>query len=844
MFKKLSQKLYEVFIFNTSTVAFQRNDGNYSRESIHITPLLLEKMLEKKLSFGTYQQQNNGNLYKWICFDFDCPKDSNLNILDLKNTFVKQFIDTLKKFNINYLIEYSGRRGIHIWIIFDSAISKENAWNITSNLVNQANLKNIKESGFHLDLFPATGIGKSKFGKMVKIPLSKHQLGKYSYFLRSVDEEIAGYDQIDNESFIQSQYEIIEKYIFNSIENVLNSLEIKDTDEENSSIILYKKQFLVESKIITLAEIKKVFLKYEPLAILWKNIDYGTMTHYDRLIILGVFAHISSASEILDEIFKLQKNYNSLTTINYINKYKNSYFPITMKYLYSLYNINLPNDLSPELTVLDILAQELNHSIAELSPAFFLKRQKLVRNSISNIALKELNYLSYNDEVIDVEDYNSLKYIKKFTLEKINKNFEEILIGNIENIEVEPSKTYLRKEANKERRLISLSTYDRTLTTALALEFCKEIGETFNSYSYHINLFPEGDVFIPWISSWNRFKLDIKPYFKLELFNDMAFIKLDITNFYDSIYFHSIHEVIENNFKDLSSSSTLINILKFFEGYTEELMRQTNNKPWGVPQGPAYARVIAEFYLSSILKLFFGRYNLSKSEYLLYRYVDDIYLFYYPKEGESVKHFYNTLGAFLESYNLKINLQKSRYYEKIQDMSRRERDELDAFANYEIKSIQDLELIQDKDEYSYQLEKIKKYLSGKNSFTVHEANFILNDYIDPKIIELYLEKFYTQLITSEVGRGSIYRKFYSYIFRSEKYAKLFFAQKDYTQIPITSINFKNFTSKLYFMIDEIILALGTTHEVLSCLETLKKIKNDKPSQAVLEALEIYISKGK
>lgn len=59
-------------------------------------------------------------------------------------------------------------------------------------------------------------------------------------------------------------------------------------------------------------------------------------------------------------------------------------------------------------------------------------------------------------------------------------------------------------------------------------------------------------------------------------------------------------------------------------------MRKVNddNVRIGIPQGPAYARIIAELFLNRILERIPETADTLKKNYVLYRYVDDIIIFY------------------------------------------------------------------------------------------------------------------------------------------------------------------------------------------------------------------------
>lgn len=153
-------------------------------------------MLRGGYSIGTYQQQTNQNKLRWICFDFDCKKQSKTDLRTLKREFVNLLVARLKQLQIKYLLEFSGRRGIHVWIFLDQIISKDLAFTIVTKLREQFYDKIINNQRFGLDCFPKTGSGKinNKYGLQVKLPLSRHQQGTYSYFIDKDEEQFLTVD--------------------------------------------------------------------------------------------------------------------------------------------------------------------------------------------------------------------------------------------------------------------------------------------------------------------------------------------------------------------------------------------------------------------------------------------------------------------------------------------------------------------------------------------------------------------------------------------------------------------------------------------------------------------------
>jgi hypothetical protein len=177
----LACKLFEYFIINQRYFAIQKN-GYYYAKNQYINCKTIENILHNKNSFLCYQEDYN--LIKWICFDFDVNKElidngefeknksyfyKNLNIS------IQKLLDFLNKKDIKYLIEFSGNRGIHIWILFENNITRQDGYIIFQSILNKADIE-LDTQKFSLDKYPKSLYSNTNTDKGigVKIPLSFH----------------------------------------------------------------------------------------------------------------------------------------------------------------------------------------------------------------------------------------------------------------------------------------------------------------------------------------------------------------------------------------------------------------------------------------------------------------------------------------------------------------------------------------------------------------------------------------------------------------------------------------------------------------------------------------------
>ena len=102
--------------------------------------------------------------------------------------------------------------------------------------------------------------------------------------------------------------------------------------------------------------------------------------------------------------------------------------------------------------------------------------------------------------------------------------------------------------------------------------------------------------------------------------------------------------------------------------------------------------------------------------------------------------------------------------------------------NYVIRSVQEMEL-DDEDAYEEHILEFEKYLRRKGDWSIKDANFVLNGYIDKKYVDKYLDEYGLLLIKEYKGRGSVFKRLYTEIFKREEWKQRFFRKNLYTLIP-------------------------------------------------------------
>ena len=800
IYEKVAKSLYERFVTNSSAVAVQHENGFYLTIKTPITPEMIKMMLKGGFSLGTYQQQLYNDKLRWICFDFDTNKkeQNEEEVKELKELYVIPFTRKLQEKGINYYVEFSGRRGFHVWVFLNQIISKDLAYTITSCLIGNTYSVIKQSEKFGIDLFPKTKSGKipNKYGLQVKLPLSRHEVtGTYSYFVDDLENFKSEKVYAINDTFLESQLCIINSIQENDINEILKKCGL-ESKVRKDDFIDYHKQFVCVTQKFLLEDVKGAFCSDRALSLVWNHICAGTLDSMERILLLGIFGHMDCGDEILSEIFKLQDNYKKLITQKMLLKYKKVMFPITFKYLYQYLHLeDCPKD--KENIYLDDFVLDYLGIDAE---KYEIDEGEKEVNFIKGITEKEINYFYYNDEVYDFDILYEMMLFSQYDYSCIEKYIEDVESG----IQSVPKKIdfrkFIRKEADKERILVTLGAKERIVTTALINKLITYCQKDYKSYSYHLNLGFGGDVFYPWVSSWTRFKNDISQYFSVPIFEDFYCIKIDFRSFYDSIFLHTAIEHIRSR-ENIVEKKKFENIYSYLLQFNEKLMREVNNTIQGVPQGPAYARVLAELTMDELIEQFMRGFDEFR-DIRIYRYVDDMFVF--GSQEKILDNFLDAFSVFFENKNLFLNKKKTKKYGKIKDLLPQDKNELQEFRdfNYDIFQLKDASW---EDDFGKEMfdSKYLRFIYRRKEWDINDANLIFSDRIDSSVKEKYITQFYVDILRSEIGRGSMYRKFYSYIFSENQRLVSFFENKDYEEVPSESINQENLLCCMILFVDSI-----------------------------------------
>lgn len=154
------QAMEELFMNRRDAYAIQLDGLNeYKVIKEPISKETIANHLSGKITIGAFQIKPDDNTVKWICFDFDGELEEELEK-------AKKLYGKLKEQGYSPLLEFSGRRGYHVWLFVepvDAGIARKFATEVSGDCKPH-------------EIFPKQDkIEKTGFGGQVKIPLGVHR---------------------------------------------------------------------------------------------------------------------------------------------------------------------------------------------------------------------------------------------------------------------------------------------------------------------------------------------------------------------------------------------------------------------------------------------------------------------------------------------------------------------------------------------------------------------------------------------------------------------------------------------------------------------------------------------
>ncbi len=166
--------IIDTFFYRSDVFALQTNKG-YFPVKRPITVRDIEKHLAGEITIGAYCMGTD-NKVKWCCVDIDGQEDADsLAIMRFQGEKIYNLFPEFGR-----ILEFSGRRGYHIWVLFKEPISAELATRIVKARLSSRNI-------FGHEIYPKqTELNEfRKYGNLVKVPFALHKVsGKRSEIIK------------------------------------------------------------------------------------------------------------------------------------------------------------------------------------------------------------------------------------------------------------------------------------------------------------------------------------------------------------------------------------------------------------------------------------------------------------------------------------------------------------------------------------------------------------------------------------------------------------------------------------------------------------------------------------
>jgi len=175
-------KALRFFVGRLDTFSLQQTDGHYERQKRELSDSILLSHCRGDMTVGTYTTNDLGNSPLAV-LDIDCREKNDSAIIaqqieTMKSCGIIQWCkEWLSHYDIPCFIEFSGRKGYHLWIVFKKFCPADKARFLLEAMVSEWKKDN-EPAGFNIEYNPKQ-IDKRSFaepGNLVKLPWGKHRV--------------------------------------------------------------------------------------------------------------------------------------------------------------------------------------------------------------------------------------------------------------------------------------------------------------------------------------------------------------------------------------------------------------------------------------------------------------------------------------------------------------------------------------------------------------------------------------------------------------------------------------------------------------------------------------------
>jgi hypothetical protein len=653
--------------------AEQDDDGSYRTVDKPLGESRIYSMLEKGESCLTYQLSSGA--LKWVCFDVDIKREilKSEDYPTIKSEAQTEIIkivsllcDFLKQKAIPYLLEFSGNRGAHVWVIWKELVKEKYGYALQQKVLEGSQA--LTACRFTtIDRFPQTPRSKGQYGKGVKLPLSKHK--KSSFYSCLVD------DPKELKARFDSPFATLDPDIIREQSSMLLSSVIQTWPEIERKLELSEEYINEPTKQPTyirqpvtfnpghVPTLNSVLSNLGGCALLMPMIEKcqtnEQLSEKERAILVGLLRRlkhptkIDFGKELLIELFSRQPNFKPNVTSEKLANL--NLYPPTCSYLSQVF--------ASKTECCDA------HGSCQVqkSPVELLEGCEREPDSLDSLTYEQfeairnacVRYAAINDEIdlhfvkVEMERIDAKTALDSFP----RYLFKQRTLGSYY--------TFQRPESvERVRTLVSLGAFDALLSAYFTKILDGMFGTDISTHSYGYRFEPslsKSNLFKPWYPQWLKYTKALSRIIEDNAFDDYWVIKVDVRSFYDQISLTRLRVKLGTG--PSRACSEIIRALdeETFGKYETicstliEWCRKIGGGDKGVPQGPAFARYLAELYL---LQFDHDVEELAQTHQAKYfRYVDDIFVI--SPTQESARSINTYIRGELETLSLEVNESKA-----------------------------------------------------------------------------------------------------------------------------------------------------------------------------------------
>jgi len=168
---KKTKEYLKKFVGRVNPYALQLDSGAYIPIHKELTDIVLEQHLSGLKTLGTYVIREDMKVSYGV-IDIDGEQD-NLEPLKQLGHMIYSLFPEFKR-----VLEFSGRRGYHVWIFMDKLESPKFVKELLTTRLKLNNIRNI-------EVFPKQdNLSGKKLGNLIKLPCGKHKKGGWSKIIK------------------------------------------------------------------------------------------------------------------------------------------------------------------------------------------------------------------------------------------------------------------------------------------------------------------------------------------------------------------------------------------------------------------------------------------------------------------------------------------------------------------------------------------------------------------------------------------------------------------------------------------------------------------------------------